>query len=234
MNLSSLMPVGAVIVGWFLNELAGAFRIAREERHCLRAALPPLLQLYFEQYRINEILSFFNTKMGEDLKQLLKEFKKDNPGPESIKQIIDDYMSQFEELRKVNVSLPKRNVENLSNRFGGMIEDLSKVDPIAAFTAGKLLNEFTLFQESEMPSFGESHNAYVSILEMMLSVYRADMESLSTLILRISRRVGVIQYFQTRRLLKAEEEGLSDGMKKAHAKIFNTAPNISLHGNVGK
>lgn len=223
MDAALLLPLAGVVVGWFLNELAGAFRIAREERQCLKSALPPLLQFYFEQYRINEILTFFNTKMGDDFEHIFTEVQKDNPGPETIKKLLNDYLSRFEELRKTNVSLPKRNAEDLSARVGTMLESLSKVDPVAAFSAGKLFNEFALFQETEMPAFGENHAAYVNTLAVMLSVYRNDMNNLRSLILRISRRVGVVQYFQTRRLLRAEEDGLSGGVKKAHAKIFGAA-----------
>ncbi len=223
MDLVLLLPLAGVVVGWFLNELAGAFRIAREERQCLKTALPPLLQFYFEQFRINEILTFFNTKMGDDFEHFFAEVQKDNPGSETIKKLLNDYLSKFEELRKTNISLPKRNAEDLSVRVGAMLESLSKVDPVAAFSAGKLFNEFTLFQETEMPAFRENHAAYVKTLAVMLSVYRSDMNSLRSLILRISRRVGIVQYFQTRRLLKAEEDGLSGGIKKAHSKIFSAA-----------
>lgn len=217
------LPIGGVVVGWFLSELAGAFRIVREERQCLKAALPPLLQFYFEQYRINEILTFFNTKMGHDLECIFNEVKTENAGSEKISMIVADYISQFEELRKINISMPKQSAENLSGRFEVMLDALSKVDPVAAFTAGKLFNEFALFQESEMPSFSENHSAYLSTLAAMLSIFRNDMKNLKLLILNISRQAGAVQYFQTRRLLKAEEAGLAGGIEKAHTKIFSNA-----------
>jgi hypothetical protein len=223
MDPALLLSLAGVVVGWVLNELAGAFRIAREERQCLKASLPPLLQLYFEQFRINEILTFFNKKMGDDLEQIFTEVQRDNPDPEAIRMLLSDYLSKFEELRKTNISLPKRNAESLSIRVGAMLESLSKVDPVAAFSAGKLFNEFNLFQEAEMPAFGENHAAYVNTLAVMLSVYRNDMNNLRSLILRVSRRAGIVQYFETRRLLKTEEDGLSGGVEKANAEIFSTA-----------
>ncbi len=218
-----LLPLFGVVVGWFLNEIAGAFRIAREERQCLKAALPPLLQFYFEQFRINEILIFFNTKMGDDFEQIFFKLRNDNPGSETITMQVNDYLSKFDELRKTNISLPKRNAEDLTGRLEAMLESLSKVDPVSAFSAGKLFNEFTLFQEAELPAFDESHSAYINTFAVMLSVYRGDMNSLRSLILHISHQVGIVQYFETRRLLKAEEDGLSGGLKKAHADIFSAA-----------
>ncbi|MFZ5531604.1 MAG: hypothetical protein ACOY4U_11230 [Pseudomonadota bacterium] len=211
MDNSVLISLVAVFLGWTLNELAGAFRIAREERQLVRSSIPALSQLYFEQYRINQILTFFNKKMGDDFETFYKAINSGDIKHESALAFISNYLSRHEESRRINISLPDINRSALLEAVKEAASALAKVDPVSAYEAKKLLSEFILFQESELPAASDNPQLYLQQWEMMLSVYRGDLSSLRNLILKTSCRASIFDYIQVRRLLKSEEAGLYKG-----------------------
>jgi hypothetical protein len=219
-ELIPFLPLVGVAIGWFLNELAGTFRVAREERQGLKSALPPLLILYFEQYRINEILTFCNLRMGNDFEKNFHELKKNKADSVTIEKFLTDYMAQFEEMRKQNIALPEKNTENLSEDLSSALASLSKVAPVYAYRARKLFSEFTLFQELEMPSPSGRHSEYLQTFGLILAVFRSDMHHLKSLIKCIAFKAGLMQYVQIWWLLRKEEGELSGGTEKAHTHIF--------------
>lgn len=223
MDTAVFLSIAGVIVGWLLSELSGAFRTAREERQCLKSAIPPLVRLYFEQYRINEILTSLNVRMGDDFERGLKEAQKQGADASSIRGFLDNYISQYDDARKITIAVPQRTADHLADSFRTMMDALSRVDPVSAYSAGKLYSEFILFQESELPSATGDPSAYAKTLEIMLGIYRQDMNALRSLILAIACKAGIIQYFKVRSLLKQEESELMGGFEKAHGKIFSNA-----------
>lgn len=223
MDTSAFLSIAGVFVGWFLSELSGAFRTAREERQCLNSAIPPLAQLYFEQYRINEILTSLNVQMGNDFEKKFTEAQQQRADASTVRAFLDAYISQYDDARKVTIAVPQRTADHLSDRFRPMLDSLSRVDPVSAYSAGKLYSEFILFRESELPPFKSDHSAYVNTIEVMLGVYRKDMQTLRALILAIACKVGIIQYFRVRSLIKNEEAELTGGMERARGQIFSNS-----------
>lgn len=221
-ELALYLPLIGVAVGWFLNELAGTFRVAREERQGLKAALPPLLLLYFEKYRINEILTFFNRRMGDDFEKNFHAFQESAADSITIEKFLSEYMAHFEEMRKQNVLLPDKSKEDLSDDLSKALVSLSKVAPVYAYRARKLFSEFTLFQELELPSPTEHHSEYMQTLSLVLAVFRSDMAKLKSLIKSIAFKAGLMQYIQILLLLSKEEKELAGGVAKAHGHIFKT------------
>lgn len=233
-ELAPYLPLIGVAVGWFLNELAGTFRVAREERQGLKAALPPLLLLYFEQFRINEILTFFNRRMGDDLENNFHAFQEKGADSIKVRSFLSEYMSHFEKMRKQNVALPEKSKEDLSDDLSTALASLSKVAPMHAYRARKLFSEFTLFQELELPSPTEHHREYEQMLSLVLAVFRSDMGELKSLVKSLAFKAGLMQYIQILLLLNKEEKELSGGGAKAHDHIFKTvepaAPEECLAG----
>lgn len=217
MGDEALITLAAVALGWFLNELAGAFRIAREERQLSKGALPVLLHLYFEQFRINEILSFFNAKMGDDMESFHKAIESGAAHKESVGDFLAGYLAEHEEMWRTSVSLPEESRSSLIESAKQTTSSLAKVDPVSAYSARKLLSEFILFQKSELPKPDQDPQVYVNHLAMMLTVYRRDLSSLKKLILRVAWRSGIVEYFRIRKQLRDEEAEISGGMAKAWA-----------------
>ena len=216
MNDAAIITLAAVAIGWFLNELSGTFRIAREEKQLLKAAIPVLIQLYFEQYRINEILSFLAQKMGDDFENLHKAVESTSEERESVGHFLKEYLVKHEEMRKINVALPKHNRESIIDGINQATIELSRVDPVSAYNAKKFLSEFILFQESELPVTNESFEYYLKHWEMMLLVFQKDLSALRELILDIAKKSGLVEYFRVRRLIADEEGDVRGGMKKAY------------------
>lgn len=192
MDRTVIFSLVAVALGWFLNELAGAFRVAREERHLVRSALPALVQLYFEQYRINDILSFFARKMGDDFEAFYKAVEAGIEKKGSIGEFFAQYLAQHEEMRRANIALPEANRASLIQAMLESTSALARVDPVSAYRAKKLLSEFVLFQETEIPSLASNYQFYVKQWSMMLEVYRTDLSNLRGLILRVALKAGVM------------------------------------------
>lgn len=220
MSSEVLLAVAGVLIGWFLNELAGAFRVAREERQLVCQALPPLLALYFEQYRINDILSFYNQKMGDDFERLVQEAEKEPKEKGTIGAALNAYLKDFEEHRQNNVKLPKTNFATLVSDFGDATDPLSRVDPVSAFRAKQLLAEFLLFRDIQMPVSRSAPVVYMNFLETVLSVYRNDMVALRSLILRVARRASFLDFWRVRALIIELEKELDGGIKRATADVF--------------
>jgi hypothetical protein len=223
MNNEVLLALGGVLLGWFLSELAGAFRIAREERHLVRHALPPLLTLYFEQYRINEILSFFNRKMGDDFERFVLEAEKDPKQKSTVGGAIAAYLANFEDLRQHNVTMPQANRDSLIETLANATDGLAGVDPISAYQAKQLMSEFLLFQDIKMPASGSAPQIYVQFLGGVLSVFRNDITSLRKLILVVARQASLFDCWRIKKLIGELEGQLDGGMKRAFGQIVEKA-----------
>src|SRR5688572_10600646 len=139
-----------IFIGWLLNELAGAVRLAREERQLVRRSLPLLTQLYFEQYRINEILTFFSKKMGDDLELLYRAVEKDVSRKDELRAALDKYIKDFEGIRQTNIKTDHIAGTSSADALSAAIDDLARVDPSSAYRARRLLSEFVLFQNIDM------------------------------------------------------------------------------------
>lgn len=219
MDSTVIFPLAAVALGWFLNELAGAFRVAREERQLVRSALPALVQLYFEQYRINDILSFFARKMGDDFEDFYKAVETGIEKKGSINEFFTQYLAQHEKMRRANIALPEVNRASLIQAMLESTSALARVDPVSAYRAKKLLSEFVLFQETELPSLSNNYQFYVKQWSLILEVYRTDLSNLRGLILRVALKVGVMEYLRVRNLLTLEESELLGGTEKAYKNV---------------
>ena len=163
-----------LFVGWLLSQLATFFNVSRENRRFISSSIPGLIALYFEKYRINVILKFYNEKMGEDFKLIHSAVADGILDRPSFIDLNEKYLEGFEKTRRVNVTLPNRTLESVITSANEGIKELAKVEPHAALKAIRILNEFLLFGEIELPEKDTNISAYLDNWEIILFVYRRE------------------------------------------------------------
>lgn len=208
MEFSLIIPLAGVILGWVLSQVSTALAGSREDKRLRRSSIPPMLELYFQQYRIDKILKYFNYSLNDALEKLTASCS--DMSSEQKTKIVSFLLSRFELTRQGNLDLPKKNKEAMYSSLAEAIKALSKVDPINSYRLSRLLNEFILLLEIKFPEDRLNPKEYLEAWGMLLSTYRNDIQSLRSLILRTSFRVGLIEYLRMLILIRKEEMSLID------------------------
>lgn len=147
MELKYIVPIAGVVLGWLLSQLAGVFTSAREDRRSRAASLPAMIDLYFQQYRINKILEYFNFRLGDTLEQWCEATNFNEVEKGRREELLTQLMASFEVTRQGNIDLPEKQKESLFKSLSAAVESLSKVAPASAYRLSRLSSEFMLFQE---------------------------------------------------------------------------------------
>lgn len=208
MELKYIVPIAGVVLGWLLSQLSGVFTLAREDRRSRAASLPAMIDLYFQQYRINKILEFFNLRLGDTLKQLFEATNFGEIEKEHREELLAQLMASFEVTRQGNIDLPEKQKESLFKSLSAAVESLSKVAPASAYRLSRLSSEFALFQEIKFSEKILDPMNYLVTHGNILGVFRADLEDLRRLIVRTALGLGVIQFLEVFLLLRSEEKKL--------------------------
>ncbi|HEY9104871.1 hypothetical protein [Chitinimonas sp.] len=210
MEIKSLIPIAGVLIGWLLSQVSGSFSLAREDRRSRASALPAMIDLYVQQYRINKILEIFNQRLTKALEELHKHRESGNLTKNDGDKIIRSIFSTFEIQRQGNIDLPEKQKEALFLSLANAVDSLSKVTPTLAYRLSKLTSEFILFQEIKFPEKDLDLKNYLETYSHILGVFRSDLGELRRLIIRAALGIGVIQFFGILSLLKSEEKELNN------------------------
>jgi hypothetical protein len=223
-----IVPIIGVALGWLLSQLAGLFTFAREDRRIRSSSLPAMLDLYFQQKRIDHVLTYFNVKLGDSIEQLHTIFEKHDADKESRLALLEELITAFEKTRQGNLDLPEKNKENLESSIDHAIKELSKVDAVSSYRLTRLYNEFILLIEIKFPDEDLNSPSYLKTWSELLSIYRADLESLRNLVLKTARGVGVIGWYKVWSLIREEEKQLESTPKDTLDSVLTTLkPNKS-------
>lgn len=229
MEIKDIFPIVGILLGWLLSQLSGAFSLAREDRRLRSSAIPPMMDLYFQKYRIDKILEYFNLKLGDSLKQLCQLAEAGKISKQDRETIFSQLFSAFEKTRQGNVDLPSKNKETLFSSMEKAIDSLSKVDAASAYKLSRLSNEFALMLEIKFPEDQLNPEHYLKVHGNLLSIFRADIASLRKLILKTAFKLGVVEFFRIYSLLKSEEKFLNDTPKDVIEEVIkSTRPNKSM------
>ncbi len=208
-DLQTFVPVAAVIIGWILAQLSGGFSVARENKRLRASSLPPMLDLYFQQYRINEILIYFNGRLTSSIDQLHDIYVQKEVPKEKRIELANLLLGNFEKTRQGNLDLPEKNKDQIIRAVEGAIESLSKVDPVGAYKLSRLLAEFFLLIEVKFPSEEVNSEKYLNTWGRLLESFRSDIHSLKALIYRVALGKGILTFIRIWYLIRQEEAGLS-------------------------
>ena len=216
MEAKLLIPLLGVVLGWLLGQVSTLWGVSRENRRFVSASLPSLVSLYFEKYRVNEILKIYNLKVDSDLEIIHSAEKKGQLEKASNRLILENYMEIFEQTRRINVTLPDKTLEAVVSAVKDGIKDLSKADPASAYKASRILNEFLLFIEIQLPDKNVDPIRYMDNWGKILSVYREDLDALRKLIFWLSLKSGLVQAIRIHRLIKNEISHLQLSVEKIY------------------
>lgn len=226
MEIKYIIPILGVVLGWLLSQLTGAFSLAREDRRLRSSAIPPMMDLYFQQYRIDKILKFFNLKLGHSLEQLHQLAEAGKIPKQDRETIFNQLFSSFEKTRQGNVELPSKNKETLFSSIEKAVDSLSKVDATSAYKLSRLSNEFALMLEIKFPEEQLNPKHYIEVHSNLLSIFQSDIASLRKLILKTAFKLGVVEFLKIHFLLKSEEKQLDDTPKDVIEDVIkSTRPN---------
>lgn len=235
MEIKYIVPVLGVVLGWLLSQLSGAFLLAREDRRLRSSAIPPMMDLYFQQYRIDKILEFFNLKLGDSLEQLHQLAEAGKIPKQHRETIFNQLFTAFEKTRQVNVDLPSKNKETLFSSIEKAVDSLSKVDAISAYKLSRLSNEFALMLEIKFPEEQLNPKHYLEVHGNLLSIFRSDIINLRSLILKNAFKVGIVELIKIYLLLKSEEKQLNDTPKDVIEEVIkSTKTNKSSQQDASK
>ena len=209
-ELSLLMPLIGVALGWVLSQFSSGSAATREDRRLRRSALPPMLELYFQQYRIDKILVFFNLRLGGALEQMVSIFERDEVSREKGFEHMQKLLGGFEKTRQGTLDLPEKNKESMFRSLDHAAQVLSKVDPVGSYRLSRLSNEFVLLIEIKFPNDNLSPKEYMDTWAGLLETFRNDIDDLRRLIHRTAFRVSLIEFIRVLLLLRKEERAVSD------------------------
>lgn len=229
MEAKLLIPLLGVVLGWLLGQVSTLLGVSRENRRFVLASLPSLMALYFEKYRINEIIKFYNLKVGSDFEIIHGAVERGQLEKASLKDLLEKYMETFEQTRRINVTLPDKTLEAVVSAVKDGIKDLSKVDPASAYKASRILNEFLLFIEIQLPDKNVDHKAYMENWGKILSVFRRDLDALKQLIFWLSLKSGLVQAVRIHRVVKSETSQLHNSAEDIYGFLSMFKPNQSLN-----
>lgn len=208
-DLQTFIPVAAVIIGWMLAQLSGSFAVARESKRLRASSLPPMLDLYFQQYRINKVLLYFNNRLTKSIDQLHEIYVRDEVPKEKRIEFANLLLGRFERTRQGNLDLPEKNKDQIIRSVESAIVSLSKVDPVGGYKLSRLLAEFFLLIEIKFPSEEVSSEKYLNTWGRLLETFRGDIHSLKTLIYRVALGNGILCFLRVWYLIRQEEACLS-------------------------
>lgn len=208
-DISVLTPILGVAVGWILSQISSSATARREDKRIRRSAIPAMVELYFQQYRINSILNYFNKKLSESIRGLVEIFDENNVPPHQQKEYMQKLFSGFESTRQGNLDLPTKNKENIFSSIDDATKNLSKVDPLKAYRLSRLANEFNLLMEIKLPKENLSTKEYLDTWSALLATFHDDIQSLRKLILRTSFNVGFLEFANFLLLIRQEEKNLA-------------------------
>ncbi len=192
-----------------LGQLSGAINAAKDARQCRSIALPSMLDLYFQQYRIDQILKFFNNRLNENLKRLHEIIESNDAFKEKKFEFLSLLMKGFEQSRQGNLDLPEKNKEYLFRALDAAVLSLSKADPVSAYKLSRLVAEFILLIEIKFPVDELNSAKYLATWGNLLETFRDDIAALRKLILKIAFGVGWGAFFRIWWLLRSEEKLLN-------------------------
>jgi hypothetical protein len=215
MEYQYLIPIVGVVLGWFLSQLTGMFSLAREDRRCRSAALPAMVDLYFQQYRINKILEFYNLRLGDELKELCNATENNKQNKKLYDEVFLQLLSSFEVNRQRTIDLPQELKESLFKSLTVATDSLSKVAPALAYRLSRLSSEFSLFQVIKFPEMNLEPTKYFETYENLLGIFRADLQELRRLIIRTALGIGVFQLIEILLLVIKQEKELNNYSKEA-------------------
>lgn len=214
MEYQYLIPIVGVVLGWFLSQLTGIFSLAREDRRFRSAALPAMIDLYFQQYRINKILEFYNLRLGDALKELCNTAETAKKSSKLHDEVLLKLISSFEVNRQQIIDLPKEQKETLFKSLSVATDSLSKVAPALAYRLSRLSSEFLLFQAIKFPEMNLEPRNYLETHGNLLGIFRADLKELRHLIIRTALGIGVLQLIEILLLVVRQEKELSNYSKE--------------------
>ena len=105
MEFEKLIPALAVLIGWSLAQLSSFFGAAKASRELRSQALPPFIDLYFEQYRTDMILKAFNLDLGDRLGKIVDSSEFRSLEKKERMEIMESIFSTFEKTRQINAGL---------------------------------------------------------------------------------------------------------------------------------
>jgi hypothetical protein len=203
--------------------------VSRENRRFISSSIPGLIALYFEKYRINEILKFYNKKMGEDFKLIHSAVVEGTLDRASFVDLNEKYLEGFEKTRRVNVTLPNRTLESVITTANEGIKELAKVEPHAALKASRIVNEFLLFGEIELPEKDTNLTAYLDNWETILFVYRRDLKDLRKIIFWLTIKVNIIQCVKLNIYLYQQIKLVNDSTENINEFLELLKPNKKIN-----
>lgn len=227
--LKYLIPLAGVFLGWILSQFSGVINTAKESRQHRSSALPAMIDLYFQQYRIDQILKFFNLRLGDSLKKLHEIFEKNDVPKEKRLELLSLAIANFEKSRQGNLDLPEKNKEYLFRALDAATSSLSKVDPISSYRLSRLIAEFILLIEIKFPANEINSEKYLSTWENLLHTFRNDVGALKKLILKVSIGIGWVTFLRIWWLLRNEEKLLGQPPVDALEDLLQTLkPNKAM------
>jgi hypothetical protein len=210
LSATLLVPLIGVILGWALSQLSSGAAARREDKRLRRSALPPMLELYFQQYRIDQVLMFFNLRLGKSLTKMVNIFERERVSYEESAKVLALLFGKFERGRQQNLDLPEKNKESMFRSLDRATQALAKVDPVGAYRLSRLSNEFVLLLEIKFPQENLSSKEYMDTWTGILSSYRHDIEALRRLITRTAFTIGLVDFVRVLLLLRKEERAFSN------------------------
>ncbi|MGQ8338631.1 hypothetical protein ACUNWD_18890 [Sunxiuqinia sp. A32] len=212
--ITAILSIG---FGWLLNEISQLLRGRKEDKKIKKKVLFYLLELYFtlKQLDIKPFIDIVTGKISERL-------PKDEQDENSKRYLAALYQHLIGNLREKETA--ERIIE-LDANYKKSLEDLSSVDPIAAY---KLFGENEFFKiidmlsnysnslKNEFPHDTEDINKQTqSIIEFIKPEFLSKtLESLEDKIRKISSSVGVYTRYRAVKAINKQKEPLDESQFK--------------------
>ena len=182
----------SVFIGWFLAELSWISRSSREEKSRLNRALSTLLYVYFDYSRYTTILGVVNNLSSEKTIEIDKEYGHSDEGVSRAHAV----------LRGVEASRKMMGVDFESTQHRTLaalqeaLSDVSAVDALLTIRIRQILDDQEFNKSFDIAELLSYPPSYINAYSTMLGVFRGNAEELRKLVLKISFRIGIINWIR--------------------------------------
>lgn len=174
------LPLGGIIIGWLLNELSGKFKKNFEDTRNINSTLTNLLII--RDYEINLVKSI------HEAAKHARDFQLDLEGMES-RRIRNNELSV----------MSSKEVNDLLNKI---MSNLAFIDPVLTYEIAGFVKSTSMIEKISMEEVSKCDELYIELVLSIESSIELGITFLDNLILKLSRKNGLRNYFMVKNLLK--------------------------------
>lgn len=193
MELKDWLPIGGIVLGWILSQIASYYRDTREERKLLSITMSTLLFVYFDRLRYRHILSILNTRLGDKLEQIYKM----DASPEEKLGLNNCLLVEIEKAR-IALLIDHPITEERSNAsLVKALESISQVNAIISYKTRSLIEDDYLYKNIDLSDLLNEPLVYLKSYESLLGSVESFNNELRNLILTTAFKHGLFCFLQT-------------------------------------